>query len=276
MKSFIYKLAVFLNRILPKVKNSNIKIFIPNGIGDLIMFLPAIKVFIEYYQQNHFITFRVRRKENKKILKFIFPLIPQNKKGRYGMVICNFHCQYNPEDILATILTRAFIKAGHDYGRAKDIFTIKAPLDITKYQPDENMNIAYRLFNPELPFESLIFTPFKAKTYTAVCLKNSRNTDKDVSYEQVINKIQTDKVIILGEQTEKIDLPGKDVICLCGKTDIIEASWIISNAYECFLVESGLAHIASALDVKTTVFYRPGITRTQKSIFHKNIKYIAI
>lgn len=275
MKSFIYKLAIFLNRILPKHHNRQMVIFTDMGLGDLIMFMPTVQIFYESFPINFY------GKRNLDVLKHNFPLASVNKHGRYGMLLANVHCQYQPLNIIKILLVRSSVRIGHDYGKARGIFNYLASFDYWKYRPQQNMNLAYAFFKPELPFDDrLFFNAKKIAPYTVIKTKSITRPDKDVIFD-INPNIITRLIIFLGlpgeydrELAQRLIERGHHITDKTGRTSIIEAADLINGAYECIFNDCGLAHIASALNVKTTVYYREGIT--QAFAMHKNINYIKI
>ena len=73
------------------------------------------------------------------------------------------------------------------------------------------------------------------------------------------------KIIIIGSDQERINVKnfmskigGKDILNLCGKTDLNETMYVISKARIVLAIDGAIGHIAAALGKELVSFFGPG------------------
>jgi ADP-heptose:LPS heptosyltransferase len=134
-----------------------------------------------------------------------------------------------------------------ELNKYKDLLKQIFKIEIENLKPE--LYFKSRIEEYKLPKEYIVLAPFSAYFYKDYPLYRFYN---------FLNSYTKLPIIILGteEQRNKADFfPNLDkkFINLCGKTTLLECMDIINNSKEIFGVDSGLIHVASALNIKNVV-----------------------
>jgi ADP-heptose:LPS heptosyltransferase len=166
------------------------------------------------------------------------------------------HCNISPQDKLI----------GNNY--YNDLVETQENLELYKYRDllkqIFNIDIKKEDLKPELYFKSRIDEYNLPKRF-AVLVPYSAYPYKDYPEEKFYNALKDYPldIVILGteEQKEKANYfseKNKKFINLCGKTTLLECMDIINNSEKVFGVDTGLIHVASALNKENIVVVGQG------------------
>jgi len=283
---FNANVVILLNRILPFNKPSKRGLIFANmGMGDLIMFMPTIK---EILHLGYDVDFYVKRHPQKEILEKHFPECSTTVSGKYGWVMVNYHNIYKKEYIFKILKLRIPMRIGHKFGKWDKFFTHHASLNLEiNKQVDENLNLAYQLHVPELPYSNKLF--FKTEKivlvpdmtyedYIAIAPFCSTDKRKEIINLIPINKLSM-PVILLGNDSEHADCElirpkfNFKTYNLAGILNIFQTAYIIKNASLFISHEGGLAHIAAAVNTKSKIYYFDDIS--EKHAMHTHLDHMS-
>ncbi|MFA5349238.1 MAG: glycosyltransferase family 9 protein [Candidatus Paceibacterota bacterium] len=300
------QLLCLRSKIQPKnLANNPMLIFADLGLGDLLMFLPTIKAIYERGAWDT-IYFRTERAEAIEVLKGIFPrarfITPyENKNGnarfigyerallqyKFGIAVVNFHQAYK-SNILPMVKLRIPITIGHSWPENKYHSIWTDPVEYNKeyYQVAENLKLLIPLGLYEKHKESKMFfhtQPFKIPYEKYVLIQPASSTVREKNcwdVEAYVRNING-PIIFTGNAEEAriatnimCNNPHSTIFNYCGKLNIFQTAYLIKKSSQFLCNEGGLAHLASALNVRADVFVNTKIKREQ--IYHKNLNYIFV
>lgn len=265
-KSLAY-IIIITNLLLPKHKNRMKRglIFCDMGIGNFVLLMPVIKSLSKKFE----LTLAAEKKEIKEIIANHFNC-SQEINGRYDFSINNAFVMQK-KNILRLLKLRVPLRIGHVHKNNKFnfFFNKRIPFDEFNYELNQNHNLVRFL---DVDRENLFFNVNKynhSKPYYAVQPRSHTVREKNTNLGNLIeNLLKKSDVILIGHEKEMTKLPGINMI---GKTSIMEAAAIIKGSKHFYGLESGLSHIAVALNVPTTVYI---VKEPPKRILHKEVEYI--
>ncbi len=256
-----------INIFIPKHKNKMKRglIFCDMGIGNFILMMPIIKSLTRKYE----LTLYAEKKEIDDIINNHFNC---NREiiGIYDFCINNSFTMQK-KNILKILKLRIPLRIGHIFKNNKFnlFFNKRIPFDECNYELDQNYNLVSFM---DIKRENLFFEVNEYKhlrPYFAVQPSSYTEQRKNTDLRNLIIELLKDSdVILIGHEKEKVDMPGINMI---GKTNIMEAAAIIKGSKHFYCLESGLSHIAVAINVPTTVYIAK---ETPKRVLHKEVQYI--
>lgn len=273
MKKLLIKLIILINRFIPKHKvNNRILVFSPPGIGDVIMFMPVLKILLE---AGFDITVLTNKKSNREILLHNFEGLKFEKTGIYGWSLNNFHTVYYME-ILTILRERIPNRVAHEHYLYEKFFNKRVYFTFKAGQVTQNLMLQTP-FTGKFKREEMFFNvPVKTmKPYILIQPRSHTDKRKECFNEwSIILKHQAMPIVLIGsiEEMSPMDEYPKHVTNLIGRTSIIQAASLIKNCNHFYCLESGLSHIAAAVGTQTTVYYKKSVSR--EDALHRNLKHM--
>jgi ADP-heptose:LPS heptosyltransferase len=280
-------LLILLNWLMPKHRtNKRVLIYADLGIGDLVMFMPTISVLREYGFE---LTFYVTRTTCKDILKRHFPECSQEITGTYGWSLNNFHGTYHKWYFWKLLFLRIPRRVGHAWNKWAKFFNYPVHFELNGWRETEkNIELVYQFVPPEIPVVKEMFfevdeVSLPCDDYLLIQPCSSTDPRKNIGLDKWIDIISCEDImdiILIGNSIEGCQCrPIRNYfnsfvrIWIFDCLTIFEAAYVIKNATKFLCLESGLAHIASALGTPTEVYYKE---ISNPHAFHNNVKYIRI
>ena len=256
---------IIVDKFIPKRKNNgNTLIFIDGGIGDLVMYMPAIGLF--YF--SHQVTFYCNQQPHKDILKEHFPQSDFDLSKNFGCAA--WDCHVKKKHILFVMLKRIPVRIGEPSDKWSPFFTLCNKgiyqVDINQYSLEQKMFFNTHKPDIRLPKNYIVIHPFNSH----------RGRSKEYPrWDKVMNQLMYDRTLIVmiggKEERKYTEFNWMNFLDLRGKLTIFESAWVIQRSKHFYTNEGGMAHIAAALGVRSTIYIREDI---RESTIHKHMKHL--